>query len=333
MTTSARITVVGETLVDLVWHTGTGGIAPHPGGSPANVAIGLRRLGHPVALITCWGDDAPGGVVAQYLAGTGLEVVRAPSASGRTTVALAYVDDTTGSATYDFLAAWDPRDIPVPDGTVLLHTGSLAAVVAPGADAVVDACRRLHGRPGTAVAVDLNVRPAVQPDRDAYRAALLRLVGAADIVKASEEDLEWLYPGQDPGRSARDLLGHGPRLAVLTRGPGGATGFTADAEVSVPAPATAVADTIGAGDAFQSALLAAVVEPGAGAGQGVRLPVTPPEVERVLRQAVVAGAIATTRHGAQPPHLAELRAALALDADGPAAEPGEARGPQGVPRA
>src|SRR5690242_13252724 len=190
MTTTGQITVVGETLVDLVWHTGTGSIAPHPGGSPANVAIGLRRLGRPVSLITSWGDDAPGALVAEYLAGTGLEVLRAPSASGRTTVALAYVDDATGSATYDFLAAWDPDGIPVPDGTVVLHTGSLAAVVAPGADRVLDACRRLHGRPGTAVAVDLNVRPAVQPDRDAYRSAVRRIARAADIVKASEEDLE-----------------------------------------------------------------------------------------------------------------------------------------------
>ena len=330
MTTTGRITVVGETLVDLVWHTRTGSIAPHPGGSPANVAIGLRRLGHPVVLITSWGDDAPGGLVAEYLAGTGLDVLRAPSASGRTTVALAYVDDATGSATYDFLAAWDPQDIPVPDTTVVLHTGSLAAVVAPGAGAVLDACRRLHGRTGTAVAVDLNVRPAVQPDREAYRTAVRRIAGTADIVKASEEDLEWLYPGQDPGRSARDLLAHGPRLAVLTRGARGATGFTAHTEVSVPAPATAVADTIGAGDAFQSALLAAVAGPTAGAEQGVHLPQTPRELEQVLRQAVVAGAIATTRHGAQPPHMAELRAALAGEAAGPS---GEVRGHDEVPRA
>jgi fructokinase len=325
MTTTGQITVVGETLVDLVWHTGTGSIAPHPGGSPANVAIGLRRLRRPVSLITSWGDDAPGALVAEYLAGTGLEVLRAPSASGRTTVALAYVDDATGSATYDFLAAWDPDGIPVPDDTVVLHTGSLAAVVAPGADRVLDACRRLHGRPGTAVAVDLNVRPAVQPDRDAYRSAVRRIARAADIVKASEEDLEWLYPGQDPGRTARDLLAHGPRLAVVTRGARGATGFTAGAEVSVPAPVTAVADTIGAGDAFQSALLAAVLDPGSGAGHGARIPATPQEVEQVLRQAVVAGAIATTRPGAQPPHLAELQAALAAEPrSGEEARPGPA---------
>ncbi|SEO81075.1 fructokinase [Actinacidiphila rubida] len=312
MSTTGQITVVGESLVDLVWRTGTGTVVPHPGGSPANVAIGLRRLGVPVSLITAWGDDAPGSLVAGHLAATGLDVLRAPADSGRTTVALAYVDDATGSARYDFLAAWDPRTVAVPDGTVLLHTGSLAVVVEPGAARVVEACRRLRGRPGAAVAVDLNVRPAVQPDRDAYRAAAERIAAAADIVKASEEDLAWLYPGQDPGRSARDLLALGPRLAVLTRGARGATGFVPGAEVSVPAPPTDVADTIGAGDAFQSALLAALLAPEGGT-TGVRIPATAHDVEGVLRQAVVAGALATTRSGAQPPDARELRAALAAN--------------------
>ena len=311
MTTTGRITVVGESLVDLVWRTGAGTVTPHPGGSPANVAIGLQRLGVPVSLITAWGDDAPGALVGEYLAGTGLDVLRAPACSGRTMVALAYVDDATGSARYDFLAAWDPERLEVPEDTALLHTGSLAAVVEPGAGRVLDACRRLHGRPGTAVAVDLNVRPAVQPDRDAYRAAAERIARAADVVKASEEDLAWLYPGQDPARSARSLLALGPRLAVLTRGERGATGFTAGAEVPVPAPVTAVADTIGAGDAFQSALLAAMFAPGPGGARTVRIPAAPQEVAQALRQAVAAGALATTRPGAQPPHLRELRDALA----------------------
>ncbi|MFC1420228.1 carbohydrate kinase family protein [Streptacidiphilus cavernicola] len=302
-----RIVVVGESLVDLVWRAGADSIRPIPGGSPANVAVGLHRLGRPVTLVTCWGDDPPGALVAEYLAGTGLDLLRAPAATERTTVALAYVDEATGAASYDFLAAWDPVRIPVAEDTALLHTGSLAVVVEPGAEQVLRACRQLHGRPGRAVAVDLNVRPAVQPDRAAYRAAVERLAAVADVVKASDEDLAWLWPEQDPDRAARGLLALGPRLVVLTRGADGATGFTAEAQVSVPAPRVTVADTIGAGDAFQSALLAALLGPHPDGNRAVRIPTEPQDLERVLRQAATAGALATTRPGAQPPTLDELR--------------------------
>jgi fructokinase len=308
-----RAVVVGESLVDLVWRTGADVIRPLPGGSPANVAIGLHRLGHPVTLITSWGDDPPGTLVGRHLAVTGLDVLRVPAASARTPVALAYVDDATGSATYDFLAAWDPAHIPIGPDTVLLHTGSLAAVVEPGATQVLHACEQLHGRPGCVVAADLNVRPAIQPDRAAYRVAVERLARVADVVKASDEDLAWLWPEQDPAESARALLAHGPRLVVLTRGAQGAIGCSADAEVTVSAPQTAVIDTIGAGDAFQSALLAALLGPHSDGTHGARVPTGRQELERVLRQCVVAGALATTRAGAQPPTLDELRtAAVAL---------------------
>jgi len=125
--------VIGEALVDLVWPTGTAHISPHPGGSPANVAVGLHRLGRQVTLMTSWGDDPPGELVSAYLDSTGVEVHRLPSASGRTTIALAYLDEATGSARYAFLAAWDPVEIPIPPQTTLVRTGSLAAVVEPGA--------------------------------------------------------------------------------------------------------------------------------------------------------------------------------------------------------
>ncbi|MDX3645784.1 carbohydrate kinase [Streptomyces sp. MB09-02B] len=309
MTASPRAVVIGESLVDLVWHTGADVIRPLPGGSPANVAIGLHRLGHPVTLITSWGDDLPGTLVSRHLSVTGLDVLRVPAASGRTTVAVAYVDSATGSATYDFLAAWDPAHIPIGPDTVVLHTGSLAVVVEPGATQVLRACEQLHGRPGRVVAADLNVRPAVQPDRAAYRVAVERLAGVADVVKASDEDLAWLWPEHDPAESARALLGHGPRLVVLTRGPQGAVGFSADAEVSVAAPRTSVIDTIGAGDAFQSALLASLLGPHPDGTDAAHVPTGGQEVERVLRQCVMAGALATTRAGAQPPTLDELRTA------------------------
>jgi fructokinase len=138
------------------------------------VALGLHLLGRPVTLSSCWGDDPPGALIGAHLAATGVPVRRLRGLSRRSTVALAYVDTATGSADYDFLTAWDPAHIPLDPGVTLLHTGSLAAVVDPGTAQVLDACRQLHGRPGCAVALDLNVRPAVQPDRNAYRTAITR---------------------------------------------------------------------------------------------------------------------------------------------------------------
>lgn len=308
----SRVVVIGESLVDLVWRPSADLVRPVPGGSPANVATGLRRLGRPVTLVTCWGDDPPGKLVARYLMETGLDVVRAPDTSGRTTVALAYIDEDSGSATYEFVPHWDPVDLPTGHGVALLHTGSLAVVVAPGAGKVLEVCERLHSRPDCAVSVDLNVRPAVQPDRIAYRAAVERLATVTDIVKASDEDLHWLWPDRDPGDSARVLLSLGPRLIVLTRGSRGATAYTRTHtdEVSVAAPRTQVVDTIGAGDAFQSALLDGLLVRGADATLSVRLPDTPEELRALLTRSVTAGALATTRSGAQPPGKDELAAAL-----------------------
>lgn len=121
---------------------------PYPGG-----AVGLHRLDRPVRLTSCWGDDPPGTLVREYLHATGVPIDREESASGRTTLALAHVDDATGAATYDFLVSWDPVRLTLPPDVTLLHTGSLAIVVEPGAERVLRACREVRSRPGGAVTV------------------------------------------------------------------------------------------------------------------------------------------------------------------------------------
>jgi fructokinase len=295
---SSRVTVVGEALVDLLWRRGEREARAVAGGSPANVAVGLHRLDRPVTLVTAWGDDAPGELVLEHLKETGVEVRRAPTTPpGRTIVALAYLDGD-GSADYDFLAAWDPLELTVPEDTAVLHTGSLAVVIEPGASRVLELCREQQDL-GRTVVADLNVRPAVQPDRDAYRATVRRLAGAVDVLKASDEDLAWLHPGLPPADAARELLALGPRLAVVTLGGDGALAVTADEEVRVGAPAIAVADTVGAGDSFQSALLDAI------AGHGGP-PAGPEALAAVLARCAAAAALTCTRTGADPPTRAEL---------------------------
>jgi fructokinase len=310
--TSGRVTVVGEVLVDLLWRAGATEVVPVPGGSPANVAVGLRRLGRPSTLVTTWGEDPPGARISEHLTSSAVEVRRLAGASGRSMVALAYIDGA-GSATYDFLAAWDPQRLSVPEDTTVLHTGSLAVIVEPGASAVLRLCQEVGSRPGAAVVVDLNVRPAVQPDRDAYGAACLRVAAVADVVKASDEDLAWLFPGLEPAEAARSLLAAGPRLVVVTLGGEGAFALTSDTLVRVPAPAVTVADTVGAGDSFQAALLDAVAACGGQPRADGRhpLPSTDEQLRAVLVRCVTAAAINCTRIGANPPTAGELEAALA----------------------
>lgn len=314
MSRSSKVTVVGEVLVDLLWRSGAQQVEPVPGGSPANVAVGLQRLGRPATLVTVWGDDPPGEMVSAHLEKQGIEVHRAASESGRTTLALAHLD-ADGSASYDFLAAWDPTELPVPADTTLLHTGSLAVVVEPGASQVLRLCRELHATPGRAVVADLNVRPRVQPDRVAYREACFRLAGAADVVKASDEDLAWLFPHLAPVAAARLLLAEGARLVVVTLGGEGALAVTAGAEVRVGAPRITVADTVGAGDAFQAALLDALAAHAEGitgepdAAERFPLPLTPEGLTAVLARCAAAAAINCTRVGADPPTHAELETA------------------------
>ena len=303
------VLVLGEVLVDLIWRTGAEEIRPYPGGSPANVALGLQRLAQPATLSTCWGDDPAGRLIEAHLRRTGLDVQRVRSASNRTTIALAYVDPASGAASYEFLPAWDPEPFGVAPDVTLLHTGSLAGVIGPGAERVQEACRHVRVRSGGTVAVDLNVRPAALPQRDAYRAAAEQLVRYAHVVKASDEDLEWLYPGSDPADAARALLTLGPRLAVVTHGPGGATAITAEHRVDAPAPVVEVVDTIGAGDAFQAALLDALLGYGMAAPEAeVHIPETAGELSELLGHCTVAGALACTRHGAEPPTREEIRA-------------------------
>ncbi|RKN10601.1 carbohydrate kinase [Streptomyces radicis] len=294
-----RVTVVGETLVDLLWPVGAREVRAVPGGSPANVAVGLHRLERPVTLLTAWGDDPPGALVRDHLARIGVEVRRLPSDAGRTIVALAYLDEG-GAATYDFLAEWAPSHVPVPEDTAVLHTGSLATVVEPGASRMLALCGEQRGL-GRTVVVDLNVRPAVQPDRDAYRAVCARLAGVADVVKASDEDLSWLYPGLAPAEAARQLLAAGPALTVVTLGAEGALAVARADEARVGAPRVEVVDTVGAGDAFQSALLDAIAERGG-----------PPEGAQALREVLttcaLSASITCTREGADPPSKAELLA-------------------------
>ena len=212
--------VVGEALVDLVGDPGGRTFVAHPGGSPANVALGLARLGNPVTLLTRLGRDAFGELIAAHLEGSGVQVDRGGERGAATSLAIATV--VAGIASYDFRIDWDlATPAPLPIGARCLHTGSLATALPPGEEKVVDLVEREHRRGRVTVSYDPNVRPALLGDSALARPDVERLVGLSDIVKVSDEDLDWLYPGRHNEDVAREWLAGGPALVVVTRGGAG----------------------------------------------------------------------------------------------------------------
>src|SRR5919202_783229 len=156
--------VVGEALVDLVGQRGGRTLAVHPGGSPANVALGLARLGNPVTLKTRVGRDAFGVMIREHLEASGVVVDAGPD-DGAVSTTLAIATLAAGVASYDFRIQWDvPSLVPLPVETRCLHTGSLATVLAPGRRNVVDLMEREHERGRVTVSYDPNVRAALMGD-------------------------------------------------------------------------------------------------------------------------------------------------------------------------
>jgi fructokinase len=305
------ITVVGETLVDLI-EDPPGEVVAHPGGSPANVAVALARLGLPTTLLTQLGDDAHGRMLRAHLAGSGVRldpgsVPDLPSTSvARTRV------DSDGQAGYDFHIAW--RSFPGGSltGTGVhadcLHTGSLGAILPPGADDVRALVRAR--RATTMISYDPNCRPSLMGDRTTARRRVEDLVAVSDIVKVSHEDLAWLHPGRGHEQVGREWLDLGVGLVVVTRGAGGAWGATRRGAVQVDARPVEVVDTVGAGDAFTAGLLAALSNLGLlGATRRAALAAADrDDVAAVLRHAVHVAAWTCRRRGANPPTRAELSA-------------------------
>lgn len=299
------VLVVGESLVDIV-RAADGSLTEYPGGSAANVAVALARLGRPVRFATSFAEDPHGRLVAEHLAQAGVELASDPSAVARTSTAMATIG-TDGAAEYEFDLDW--RLNPVAEGgpdPLVVHTCSLGAVLEPGSGDVLALARQLRDR--ATVTYDVNARPAITGTGPDLLDRVEAMVGASDLVKASDEDLVALYPQLDLEEAARRLLSMGPGVVVVTRGDAGASWFGHEAHVEVVPVPVEVADTIGAGDTFGAAMIDALWERGrlgaerrddlAGLGGD--------EVTEVLSHAARAAAITVSRPGADPPYRAEL---------------------------
>ncbi|MCK2215340.1 carbohydrate kinase [Actinomadura sp. ATCC 31491] len=304
------VVVIGESVMDVIAdHDGNRSVTP--GGSALNVAVALGRLEVPVQFVTALGQDRYGDRIRAHLRAAGTQVVSAEPAGARTSVATATLA-ADGSATYDLDVTWDLRaDVPVAEAG-LVHAGSLALFLEPGASRVRELLEAARRR-GAVVSLDPNIRPSLLPPRQEVRSRFERLCAHAHIVKLSDEDASWLYPGHAPGDVTGRLLGLGVSLVGLTAGAGGSLLASGAHRVQVPPVAARVVDTIGAGDAYLSGLLRKVLE--LELADALRGPgAIPADTLRAVGGfAALTAGVTVTRRGADPPALSELGSGIAND--------------------
>ena len=292
------ILCAGEALIDMLPRdTADGpGFYPATGGAVFNTAIALGRLGAPVALHTGLSSDLFGQRLSAALAAS--TVVNRAAVSDRPTT-LAFVTLTDGHAEYAFYdegtagRMLTPAEAPDMSGIAALFVGGISLAVEP--------CARAYealalGHAHLPIMIDPNIRPSFIADAEAFRARLDRLLAVADIVKLSDEDMDWL------GLAPAEVLAAGPSVLCLTEGARGVRAVTRDGEIHVPAPTVQVVDTVGAGDTFNAGVLAGLHRAGAlGKGQPSEA-----DLRTAIELGVAAAAITVGRAGADPPWDREL---------------------------
>jgi fructokinase len=292
------IWVCGEVLIDILPS------GPVVGGGPANTAKALARLGHDVHFIDGISSDAYGVSAKAELLADGVNLDLALASNKPTCTATVSLDAAggasyefliDGTATFDFNSSWLPD--PYRYQPQVLHIGTLVTVIEPGASALYDWAMQVAEL--APIVFDPNIRPSVQPDRDLYEAAVEKWAALSAVIKVSDDDLAWLFPGQSIDDVANRWINDGVFLVVVTRGANGLVGYTADGRVEVPGVKVDVVDTVGAGDTVGAIVVEAMLALGLVELRGDIL-------RGVLARAAAAAAITCSRKGAQPPYKHEL---------------------------
>ena len=304
---NVRNLVIGEALVDIVLDS-AGTTAEHVGGSPANVAIGLAMLGHDVDFACRVGRDERGERIAAHLRSHGVTVLPESFGDLPTSTALATLDEHA-TATSPFDLHWDLPTIPLPAGTGHVHTGSLGTILQPGAQSVTDAL--VAGREHGTVSYDPNIRPGIMGELEPVRARVEELVRLSDVVKASGDDLAYLYPDESAEAVMTRWLGEGPSVVVVTLGADGVAYRVATdpGEGRAPTAARTVVDTVGAGDSFMAGLLSGLLASGLLGDPAARerlRSATLEDVRPAVARGIATSGITVGKAGAYAPALDEL---------------------------
>ena len=303
-----HILAIGEALIDVViTYEQPDFPVEIPGGSPANVALTLGRLNRPVALATWIGLDERGRLIDFHMNDSGVHVTAASRGASHTSTALARLDES-GAASYTFDLEWAPTPpIKVPATAQILEAGSISAIIEPGASAVLDALTR--GREHSLVCFYTNARPSMMGEPESALASIERFIALADVVKVSDEDIEWLTGGAPIDEVVDRWLGMGPSLVVVTRGKHGSDVATDSGLRFTKTPADVpVVDTVGAGDSFMGGIIDAMWGMGLrGADARETLRTLPEEqVRAIIDRASAVSDVTVSRKGANPPWAHEL---------------------------
>ncbi len=297
-----QVWVAGEVLIDLIPDSLDR--KPIVGGGPANTAKALAKLGIDTQFIDGISTDGYGQMAKDELVSTGVKLDYVKYSDKPTCLAIVSLSDS-GSATYefvientatfDFTLEWLPN--PQTERPSLLHIGTLAAVIEPGASVLFEWTQSVAK--AAPIVFDPNIRPAVISDRKQYLAQVERLIAISSAVKVSDDDINWLYPSLDIEQAVNNWLTKGPSLIVVTYGDKGLIGYRKGEMVSVEAVKVKVVDTVGAGDTVGAILVEAIVKDRLDSLTGSKL-------ETMLKRAAKAAAITVSRVGANPPTSEEL---------------------------
>ena len=303
----------GEALIDMIptpTTAGPDGFVPHAGGAVFNTAIALGRLGAQVGMLSGLSSDMFGRQLVDGLKASHVDVSHLVVSDRPTT--LAFVRLVGGHATYDFYdensagRMITPGDMPALSAEVsALYFGGISLACEPGADAYADLLAR--NAEGRAVMIDPNIRPGFIKDIERYRQRLDRMLALSDIVKVSDEDLNWINPAPLSLRDkVAELLDKGPSVVILTRGGEGAMGYLANGEeVQVPAVKAEIVDTVGAGDTFNAGVLAKMSELWQ-LHKSALATLSPEVLTEALAYGARVAAVTVSRAGANAPWVEEI---------------------------
>ncbi|RTM13397.1 MAG: carbohydrate kinase [Bradyrhizobiaceae bacterium] len=302
----------GDALIDFVPTRNADGreaVMPSVGGSCLNVAIGISRLGAPTGFVGGISTDLFGRMIADHAAASHVDLSLATRSDHQTT--LAFVRIVAGESQYAFYDAetatrnWTYGRGTIPFADIeAVHVGSTTLVSDQGAAEtkalIADA------RPSSTISFDPNCRPNLVKDKPAYLARMTEFAGCADLIKMSDVDFAYLFGEEPYAQRANRLLGQDTSLVVITRGNNGAIAWHSGAgQIEVDAPKVEVADTIGAGDSFQAALLFALHKQQRLARERLK-DISADELRRALAFAANCAGLTCTRPGADPPWSREI---------------------------
>ena len=306
----ARILSMGEALVDVL-PAPDGLRRAAPGGSSYNVALALAAFSAPVAFVGRLSTDEEGEAMRARLVAAGCDVTRVARDPRPSPLAWVRREGVATRPRFDIYLEGTAHAPPALaphwlEDAAHLHVSSFSAVAGAWGEAAFAALDNARGRVSTSF--DVNIRPALLPAPEEAAARIEARVARVDLVKASDDDLAWLYPDEPPEAVARRWA-QDARMVLLTRGETGASLLRGDERLDCAAPRVALRDTVGAGDACLAGFLtecgrAAALDPGHLAAASHET------LARALRFATFAGALTCERDGADAPPRAEVEAAL-----------------------